>query len=160
MNSTPNRLSEKSFRRYEPFISEAIISYAPVLVSIDNLSPNTIEARLRDALVSLRVYQWEVSWPYTKKVEDLKVFRTEKGVYLGTQSPNKAVVVPSITELKSTGSPLPWTMSELVMICSLITQKKIQGEVVVPLIPSEDQKTLESMFDIAIISSDTTSTII
>lgn len=58
----PSRLSETSFRRYEPFIKEVVdIFPRPLQVapSLMGLAPTTFAARFRDAKNSLALYQWQ-----------------------------------------------------------------------------------------------------
>lgn len=61
----PPRFTEASFRRYEPFIHSAI-AILPSALEIDprgslGLSPETVSARLRDAMRSLHTYRWTTS---------------------------------------------------------------------------------------------------
>ena len=60
-NSLPHRFSEKSFRRYESTIAQAVNGY-PYAIIINpihfKLASETVRGRLRDALTSYDTHRW------------------------------------------------------------------------------------------------------
>lgn len=68
--SVPPRFTEEAFRRYEPFITHAMnvlpSEYDIHARSSLGLSPETVSARLRDAMRSLKTYAWPTSVNMTK----------------------------------------------------------------------------------------------
>lgn len=59
----PSRLSEKTFRRYEPYIERAVaISPNNLIIPCPaDTSVNTFVGRLRDSMVSLDAYSWSTN---------------------------------------------------------------------------------------------------
>ncbi len=60
--SIPSNLSERTFRTYEPFITQGVLAF-PKETKFDpnviGVSGNTFAARMRDSIVSLKRFKWE-----------------------------------------------------------------------------------------------------
>ena len=75
----PNRLSERSFRYYEPVIKQVVDTFPnEVRVKPVGLSINTYVARLRDAMLSYNTYRWESNINFG-------LFQTYYGTFFGVR---------------------------------------------------------------------------
>ena len=85
MNSTPSlpyRLSEKAFRKYEPWIMQITLKYPENTQLLCEDNPNTFCARLRDAMASFAKYKWKslISFVgFTTAYENTKICHTPTG---------------------------------------------------------------------------------
>lgn len=96
----PPRFNEASFRRYEPFITSAML-VLPSELDIHcreqlGLSPETVSCRLRDAMRSLHTYNWQTSVNMLKFAEyysQLEVARkhTDAGIVVIRLKTSRAV---------------------------------------------------------------------
>ena len=92
MTSLPYRLTEKCFRVYEPYIAYAmkvLPSSYTLSVMPQNLAPTTVEARMRDAMRSLRQFRWTTSVDmirFDQLYDDIKVNIDGKNVIVSLRS--------------------------------------------------------------------------
>lgn len=151
-NMLPHQLTEASFRLYEPFITLGVRNF-PNETSWDvsdlrrtdesiKIGPNTFVARFRDAIISLRRFNWK---PTTVDLE--KLIRIA-GTYSIALQPGTSVVwfknrghrgKPSalVAEARkhlaaqaASPSPVLWqdaTLAEIEALCLLINNERLQG---------------------------------
>lgn len=162
----PYQLTEESFRKYEPFIKQAVKN-APLETSFsvpDGLSVNTFVARVRDAIVSLKRFRWDTTI-------DVEKLWTLSGKYIWSIDPGGEKIW--FREKQKRGRPLEyaaeahtrqaaqagasissvWTnlqVGEIDSLALLIHNQRITGPVYVEgQLPEELTSRLSSLFDVA-----------
>ena len=94
----PFRLTEKCFRVYEPYIAYAmriLPSSYTIDVMPDKLAPTTVEARMRDAMRSLRQFRWTTSVDmirFDALYDDIKVNIDGKTVVISLRNTTQQTV--------------------------------------------------------------------
>lgn len=164
----PHQLTEDSFRRYEPFIKTSVARFpeeteTPIPAGT---APTTFLARFRDAIVSLKRFQWPtdvdcqklwtISGQYTLSVDPSGRsvwFRIKHRAGRPTDLINEArQAIPALNaNLETTWSvPVP-TDSELTALCVLIHFNRIRGPIVLQArFPEEIRDDLEATYNVAI----------
>lgn len=149
-------LREDSFRRYESVIRDACLSYPDGLkvTCPDNMSELTVVARLRDAIRSLKAFEWPIAWDKTN-LEKIVVCHNNDGIIIGPtktarQAAQQITLSPTIAE------SLTLTKSEIEAFCLLISNKKLSGPVIFsvskdPTAPFVDLDYFPSVYDVSIV---------
>lgn len=158
--SIPSRLSESNFRRFEPSFALALKAFPEVItVSLPPLSPRTVAARLRDAIISLREFKWPNNLD-TNDLSALKVFEIENVVYLGGKPPSTNKPIVATCKLQQGPNNNTWTHEELVAVCLLISHQRVASGLVVPLVDPAVCQDLESRFNVSLVAQNNGSTLI
>ena len=101
----PYRFSERSFRRYEPFLKKFHESnMEDVMVRFEDISINTAVARCRDALNAWKYYKYPTNWPISELVRKRRMFSitSVEDCLVLTQEPKNVRVEDSVrTEILS-----------------------------------------------------------
>lgn len=143
----PSHLSEATFRLYEPHIKRAVERWPQetefgreCMLSRDGnpLSSNTFVARLRDAFVSLREFQWETTVDVAKLESMIGTFRIALDPVTGhvwwrskiKQGAVKGLAGRAIIRVGQDNRqmwPAGWTKDEVVALCRLIHFGRLEG---------------------------------
>ena len=148
--STPSRLREQNFRRFEQSFDTALKQYPhPIIIEIPDLSPRTIAARCRDAMLSHQQFKWTAPFHY-EATKRLKVYEKGNIIWLGGKDPEDKPS-PEAAQIVLNNSTPEWTEAEIRALALLLSSAKIQGpitlnQVVDPLLISH----LESSFNVSL----------
>lgn len=177
----PHHLSESTFRFYEPYLTLAVKNF-PDETSWDvgelrradpeiKIGPNTFVARFRDAIVSLRRFNWPTTVNVAKLVSIAGQYtitlqagtsivwfkhRGHKGrptnfITEGRAHPTGGQAAPS--------SVVPWrdaTLAEIEALCLLINHGRLEGPFIVHLELSPEQVAyLTSRWNVAMMWDET-----
>ena len=155
-------LNENNFRRYEPIIRDACLNWpsSTRITPPPEASILTTVARLRDAIRSLKLYNWDIDWDKTN-LSKLIVIHNNDGVFIGK---SKAEVVKDIGSAPISQGPvkiLHLGKTELEAFCLLITNKHLEGPILFSLNHDAsgyiDLDYLIASYDIAIVPHTDTS---
>jgi hypothetical protein len=142
MSTLPHRFSEKSFRKYEPYITE-IAQRFPQAVTINpaqlGLASETVRGRLRDAITSAINNRWEqttvnYSMLLSADVGGLLIsLRPDGLVVAGTKETIKAqtaIPLDSMIEPNGIFDCTTWTSpEEIELLCALAAAKQLKNPI-------------------------------
>lgn len=152
------RFKESTFRLYEPYIAQAITQWPePVAINPAPLRATTFAARLRDAILRLRLYVTTTSIDleiFDSVYSQLIVVHTDHTVSIGPRGPKGRAPGAVITTAK-TAAGIHWESSshdndDIRMAVKLISKRLLVGPLYVPRLTEEFSSELESSYDCAI----------
>lgn len=164
--SLPHRLSEKSFRRYEEVIANAVDA-APQIVTIDpkqfNLAATTITARLRDAILSYYKYNWSSTMIDRRKFADIYRWpgivvsqRNDGNIIVGTPL---SVAAEDVKPLTATANVEPTQLSingndpQCVEAVALLLSKQVLVGPITVINAITDYSYLEQQYEIGVVDN-------
>jgi hypothetical protein len=165
MPTPPAHLSERTFRRFEPYIRKAVASSpTPVTITPIGLRPVTFAARMRDAIRSFSIYRWQSDIPLERFLElyerrDLTTTLDDGGmVIIGPLGQGKTLApAGQIVDRASHNNEMSvWTNPnplELRALCILLSNRRIPGPFRLTLCPDEvieQVPFVEENFDVAV----------
>lgn len=152
----PPRFRESAFRRYEPYIAQAVKDFpGPTKFVMTNLSSVTFSNRLRDAITSLMANSWTttVNIPKLRSIEPtLQVSDRGDSVWVGdraTLSMHAQVVDEPVRHTSAKETSVP-SINELESLLSLVNNGVLSGpflvSVVEPFVASDFSSSWEALY--------------
>lgn len=168
----PN-LSEATFRRYEPFITKAVNAWpvetkftvGDMIIDGTRVSPHTFAARLRDAITSVKKFNWEPTTVDVKKLWTLAgitaVAYDSDGVWFrakGRKGRPTDMIDVARAQGVSAGADVnraPWanvSSPEIHAVCVLIHHSRLTGPIIIPgKVDPELVDNLEKAFNVSLV---------
>lgn len=155
----PSRLSETSFRDYEPVIAQIIATWPKVVkVEAQGKAPITVAARLRDAKLSFERYRWPTTLfdpaAFDKIKDSIRVAHKGDCVYAGSITSLKTLDVKDAqVATASLMSAIPLTVeitdnTQLRLIAWLAAKRAFAMPIILANIDEENAEWLEDNFDV------------
>jgi hypothetical protein len=166
----PHQLSEDSFRRYEPLIKRAVDRF-PEETEFEKpsgIAPTTFLARFRDALVSLKKYNWETDVNCTKLWEVagqycLSVDPSGRSVWFRVRH-RAGRPTDMINEARRLNPTIDASLQtvwkgadedDLLLLCQLIHRNRIKGPIILDKrFDKPDCENLEEQYNVAIVDDE------
>ena len=170
----PNRLSERSFRYYEPVIKQVVDTFPnEVRVKPVGLSINTYVARLRDAMLSYNTYRWESNINFGLfqtyygtffGVRLIQVHIEGDTVVIGSKKQKDSKQQPEVINQSASSGSYPFDGSSINFLGYLVHHKLLVGPITFFQVSPEDcviyKNHLEKNFDVEVTIKDNSITII
>lgn len=170
MNATktniPQRLSEKSFRRFEQAIAKVVECFPNTAIELDEevfgLSQSTLAPRFRDAMASLNKYKWSSEVDLIKFEDCYKqiiVSHTDKGIFAGgREALDKLMEEESDRVCGATAATVEREivsvdldcLDHVKILCRIIVAGATSKAVKISCICDDDVSTLEDSYDVRI----------
>lgn len=164
-NDLPDRLSEKAFRRYEKWITLATELFPKSLVIGVHecpVKPTTFVARLRDAMVSFRTYNWPPNPSLDRNKFDrfydkIRVVRYQHETRTieigGDKTVNSTPPVVDIVPLADSVSTIVLkltTLEQKLLVAELASNQLLKQDLHIDGLTADEVVFLENNFDVSI----------
>jgi len=162
------RFKESTFRLYEPYIARALLDWPiPVAINPAPLRATTFAARLRDAILRLRLYVTTTTVDlelFDRLAEQLVVVHRDQAVAIGPRgTPGRspgAVIATHKTAVGFHWENSEYSDNDVRMVVALLGRRLIVGPVYLRPLDPTFQNELETTFDCAIQTLETHSIIL